>query len=88
MFGAHARRCRRLSEKAFESTKHLLPDKAAEEIRAFIYEHNEWGLGVEVLIDVLIEGDTALSQDQKEAIEQAMNEMGLDRNQSLLRVSG
>ena len=88
MSNSHATKCRRLSERAFELTKHLVPRGPAENIRAFIYDHNEWGLGIETLVDTLLEDDIAVSADQKDAISLALSEMGIDRHQSLLRVEG
>ena len=66
----------------------MVPSESAEIIRAFIYDHNEWGLGIETLVDVLLEEDIAVSADQKDAISLALSEMGVDRHQSLLRVEG
>ena len=83
----HARKCRQLSETAFELVKPLLPTKAAEDIRAFIYDHNEWGLGIEILVDVLLEERIAVSSQQKAAIALAMEAMRLERRQSEIEVS-
>ena len=85
---SRAETCRLLSERAFELTRSLLPPKEAEVVRAYIYDHNEWGLGIEMLLDVLLEDVISISADQKGAIVEAMSEMGLDRSQSLLRVRG
>lgn len=83
----HAIKCQQLSEKAFELTKPLLPTKAAEDIRAFIYEYNEWGLGIEVLVDVLLEERIAVRSEQKEAIVVAMEAMGLKGRQREIEVA-
>jgi len=85
---AHAEKCRRLSEHAFELARDLLDADQAKEISEFIYKYNEWGMGLETLVDVLLEDNIAVSSDQKKAIMVAMREMGLDRNQTLLIVSG
>jgi ribonucleotide reductase alpha subunit len=83
----HASKCQQLSEKAFELAKPLLPVKAAEDIRAFIYEHNEWGLGIEVLVDVLLEERIAVRSEQKEAIVVAMDAMGIKGRQREIEVA-
>lgn len=84
---SRARRCRKLSEKAFELSRSLLSPEDAERIRADIYDHNEWGLAMETLVDVLLEEEIAVSLDQKRAILDAMDAMGLDRGQSELEVT-
>ena len=78
--------CRQLSENAFELTKPLLPVKDAEEIRAYIYDHNEWGLGIETLAACLLEDEIPVSWQQKHAITAAMKAMGLKGNYSKIEV--
>ncbi|TQV75660.1 MafI family immunity protein [Denitrobaculum tricleocarpae] len=79
--------CKQLSKTAFELTKSRVASADAEDIRAYLYEHNEWGLAMETLVDVLLEGDIAISSEQKAAIMDAMNAMELDRGQVALRTS-
>ena len=75
-----------LSKLAFEATKDQLPESSANDIRELIYEYNEWGLGVEMIVDVLLGDDIAITGSQKKAIVDAMDEMGLDRSQQGIRV--
>lgn len=81
-----ARRCRRLSERAFEVCRELLAPETAQSIEEYIYRYNEWGVGVEMLVDTLLESEIRVSAAQKEAIMEAMDAMGLDRSQSELKV--
>jgi hypothetical protein len=78
--------CRTLSESAFESVKTRLPAADVEFVHNLIFEHNEWGVGMETLVDTLLEDDIAISADQKKAIVEAMNALGKDRRQMELRV--
>lgn len=82
----HARRCRRLSERAFELSRELLSPEIAQAVEEYIYKYNEWGVGVEMLVDALLEGEIRVSAAQKRAIMEAMDAMGLDRSQSELEV--
>jgi hypothetical protein len=61
-------------ERAFELAKSLLPD--------------EWGVKIEVLVEVLLEERIAVSSEQKHAIVVAMEAMGLERHQSEIAVNG
>ena len=77
----------KLSSTAFALVKNLLPAIEAEQIRGFIFDHNEWGVGVEMLVDVLLDQDIAISTVQKKAILDAMEAMELDRSQEKIRVA-
>jgi hypothetical protein len=70
-----------LSKKAFELVKDLIPSYSVEDIRGWIYDYGEWGLGVESIVDVLLEEDIPVTVAQKKAIVDAMDSMGLDRSQ-------
>ncbi len=76
-----------LSKAAYEAVEELLPDNVASTIREFIYDVNEWGLGVETIIDALLEYDIHVSRDQKSAIDVAADSMGLERGQANLLVT-
>ena len=82
----HARRCRRLAERAFEVSRELLSPKIAHSIGEYIYKYNEWGVGVEMLVDTLLEFEIEVSAAQKQAIMKAMDAIGSDRSVSELRV--
>lgn len=75
-----------LSKLAFEVVSEKLKETDSEAIREYIYDVNEMGLGIETLIDVLLEDDIPISTNQYDAIVEAANSMGLDRGQHKLRV--
>jgi hypothetical protein len=75
-----------LSKAAFEAIKDRLPESSVKDIREYVYDYNEWGLGVEMIVDVLLEDDIAITISQKKAIVEAMDAMGLDRSQHEIRV--
>ena len=75
-----------LSKVAFEAIRSLLPRTSAEHIREYIYDHNEWGLGVEMIVDVLLEEDIAITGPQKKAIFDALEAMRLHVGQQEIRV--
>jgi len=75
-----------LSKTAFETIKDRLPEPSVKDIREYIYDYNEWGLGVEMIVDVLLEDDIAITNSQKKAIVKAMDAMGLDRLQHEISV--
>ncbi|MEO1322302.1 MAG: MafI family immunity protein [Pseudomonadota bacterium] len=76
-----------LSSTAFSQLEQTLSTADAKIIRDYIFEHNEWGLGMETLVDVILEQDIAISPDQKQAVLTAMSAMGLQRSQEKIRVS-
>lgn len=76
-----------LSAAAFNAVRELLPEKDANAIRGYIYEANEWGLGVEAIFHTLVECKLEISQVQKRALDAAADSMGLDRDQAKLVVS-
>lgn len=84
---SRADHCQLLSERAFELVRPNLPARDAEVIRSYVYDHAEWGLGIETLVDVLLEESIAVSPEQKQAIVTAMEAMGLDRRQGEIDVT-
>jgi len=70
----------------FELVKDRIPARVAESIRKDIYVHKKWGLGVETIVDVLLEDEIDVSIAQIDAIVEAMNAMGLKRSQHKIRV--
>ena len=75
-----------LSKTAFELVEERIPPADAKLIREHIYDYNEWGLGVETIVDVLLEDQVVLTTEQRDAIVAALDAMGIDRSQHLLRV--
>jgi len=78
--------CLSLSEHAFELVKSVLPAGSVEIIREYIFDHNEWGLGIEMMVDIIIENDTTITTEQKSAIVRAMCAMKIDRSQHSIKV--
>lgn len=76
-----------LSAAAFHAVRDLLPEEDAIEVRGYIYEANEWGLGVEAIYDALAERKIEISQQQKRALDAAAESMGLDRKEAKLCVA-
>ncbi|MEL6725650.1 MAG: MafI family immunity protein [Pseudomonadota bacterium] len=76
-----------LSSFAFSQLEQTLSTADAKIIRNYIFEHNEWGLGMETLVDVILEQDIVISPEQKQAVMTAMSAMGLQRSQGKIRVS-
>jgi hypothetical protein len=85
-FNSHARECLSLSETAFNLVESRLSQLGSMTVRQYIFDHNEWGLGMEILVDILLEKDIAISSEQKQAIQSAMNAMKLDSSQNDIRV--
>lgn len=76
-----------LQESLFELAKSRLASADAESIRENIYEYNEWGLAMELLVDALLEDDVSVTTKQKEAIIEAMSAMEITRGERIIRVS-
>ena len=64
--------------RAIESIKELIPDVQFRDVHDYINCHDEWGLGMEILIDHLIELEIKISPRQFELIHGAMKSMGRD----------
>lgn len=64
--------------------------KLEESIRRDIYEYihkvNEWGLGVETVIDYLVEENTELSPGEMEALSEAATSMAINRGLLMIKV--
>ena len=75
-----------LSKTAFELVEDRIPPADAKLIREYIFDHNEWGLGVETIVDVLLEDEIAITAAQRDAIVAALDAMDIDRSQHLLSV--
>ena len=75
-----------LSKRAFESVSEKIEKQESETIREYIYGANEWGLGVETLVHVLIEENIPISSTQYAVISEAINAMKLGIEQEKLLV--
>ncbi|RRJ83794.1 MafI family immunity protein [Aestuariirhabdus litorea] len=77
-----------LSKQAYAAVAHKLKEGARIEIYGYIYKFNEWGLGVEALVDFLVEEDVELSSTEMEALSKAAESMQIDRGIKSIKVSG
>ncbi|MBL8000517.1 MAG: MafI family immunity protein [Flavobacteriales bacterium] len=55
----------------------IIPAELYTEVSDYINRHNEWGVGMDVLVDSLIDGKIRITPEQFTLIEQAMASMGL-----------
>jgi len=69
-----------LCNQALEAVRGVLPPETIHEVDEYINRFDEWGLGIEMTIDTLIELELKISRSQFLAIEAAMNAM--DQRQS------
>ena len=56
------------------------------QIHEYINKNNEWGLGIETLIDVLIEENKSIEKEQYNNILLAMTNMGLDQSKRVVEL--
>ena len=66
-----------LCNNALNSVKGTISEHHFKEVSGYINKHNEWGLGMEFLIDWLIDEETSIVQKQYEKIQVAMSAMNL-----------
>ena len=76
-----------LSNIALLACKKLLSSKEYSEIHDYINKYNEWGLGMETLIDSLYEEKQYLEKEQFEKIKEAMVSMGLSESNRMEKLS-
>ena len=77
-----------ICNKALNTNKAILTTEIFNEINDYINTHNEWGVGIELLIDYLCEEDITISQEQFNTIEAAMQTMGLGGSDRLVDLNG
>lgn len=70
----------KLCNSALETCKGSLSAEAYSEIHDNINKYNEWGLGIETLIDILYEDDVSLNEEQFTKIQVSMESMGLGQS--------
>lgn len=66
-----------LSNAAVEQCRSLLSNEEYGEALELINDHNEYGVGIELLIDVVCEENEKLTENQCTAILAALESMGL-----------
>jgi hypothetical protein len=66
-----------LCNRALDAVRSVIPADLHTEAHDFINRHNEWGLGIETLIDGLSELEIRITPEQFALIESAMASMDL-----------
>ena len=66
-----------LCDKALEAIRPAIPDDLFREVDRYINRFDQWGLGMEELIDGLGEFEIEISPEQFDLIQAAMDSMGL-----------
>ncbi len=66
-----------LCNQALEGVRSTIPSELHTEVSDYINRHNEWGVGMELLIDQLSEREVRITREQFTLIETAMASMGL-----------
>ena len=77
-----------LCNRALEAVQAIIPAGLHRDVRAYINDYDEWGLGMEVLIDQLAEFDIKITREQRRLIQEAMDSMGLGPRCRSLQVLG
>jgi hypothetical protein len=63
--------------RALEAVRSVIPADLYTDVHDYINRHDEWGLGIEILVDGLIEWELRITAEQFALIEDAMGAMGL-----------
>ncbi len=66
-----------LCNRALDGVRHAVPADLTREVHDCINRFDEWGLGMEMLIDQLIESGIRIAPEQFDLIQAAMDAMGL-----------
>lgn len=66
-----------LCNRALEAVRPLIPSNLHIEVSDYINRHDEWGVGMELLVDQLSELGIQITKEQFGLIESAMASMGL-----------
>ena len=66
-----------LCNQALEGVRVIIPSELHTTVSDYINRHDEWGVGMELLVDQLNEGEVRITREQFTLIETAMASMGL-----------
>lgn len=69
-----------LCNQALEAVKNQLSSECYQDVHADINLHDEWGVGMEFLMDWIDDEDVKISRVQFDSIFAAMIAMGMDKN--------
>ncbi len=73
-----------LCNEALESVRGLIPENLFRNVNEYINQFNEWGLGIEVLIDQIIDLEITITLKQFNLIQVAMASMELENSDCLV----
>ena len=76
----------KLCNDALNSCASSIARESSSEISEYINTYNEWGVGIELLIDLLIEDHKKISENQFKLIETAMSAMGLENSERVIHL--
>jgi hypothetical protein len=69
-----------LCNAALDSVRSIIPSDLCRDVDEYINRFDEWGLGVEILIDQISEFEIKITQEQFSHIYAAMDSMGLAKS--------
>ncbi|MDR2195251.1 MAG: MafI family immunity protein [Gallionellaceae bacterium] len=73
-----------LCNLALESVRAVIPDHLHSHVHDYINRFDEWGLGMEMLIDQISEFEIKISSEQFAFIERAMEAMGMGKSHRVM----
>ena len=76
----------KLCNDALNSCASLIARESSTEISEYINKYNEWSVGIELLIDLLIEDQKKISENQFQLIETAMSAMDLENSERVIHL--
>lgn len=76
-----------LSKQAYAVLARKLEESIRKDVYGYIHEVNEWGLGIETIVDYLVEEEIELSPAEMEALSKAAISMQIDWGIQLIKVA-
>jgi len=73
-----------LCNEALESVRGSIPEDLFRDVNDYINQFDEWGLGIEMLIDQISELEITITPEQFDLIRVAMASMELENSDSLV----
>ena len=77
-----------LCNRVLVSVQGLIPCGLFQDVHDYINKYNEWGVGIEFLIDYISEFEIKISREQFRLISDATASMGLDDSNRIQYLSG
>ncbi len=68
---------------SLEACKCFISSEVYDEIYEYINKYNEWGVGIEMLIDVISEDETKINSDQFTKLQKALEIIGLGQSERM-----